>query len=97
MVILIFLFSKKRNIEFDDWMHIRTKKLIGIIQMPVKGLGGLIFGGPQRKTLYVLAGQRIIDFTVGPDTTKFTPGETSLFAITGLKARGPNVSRVIIN
>ena len=62
-------------------------KVVRQIDMGVTGVSGLVFGGPKRDILFVLASSIILDTQTGKPTQMITTG-SSLYKVTGLCVTG---------
>lgn len=69
--------------------------MVNTIELPVKGLYGLTFGGPRRDNLFVVAARKLVDRTTAQVIGQITNG-SSLYMITGIGAMAPELSRMWI-
>lgn len=86
--------NKKYSFE-NGYNNFRTNAVIGFIDVHVKALASIVFGGPHRDVLFALAGSSVLDVHTGQ-----IAGETTengyLYVIRDLGARGHRYSRLIV-
>lgn len=71
----------------------RSGNIVKTIQLTDPGVGGIVLGGPNRNTLFVVTGSKLLDVLSTRIVGELSPG-TSLLAITNLGVSAPKSSRL---
>lgn len=69
--------------------------MVNTVKLPVPGLNGLAFGGPHHDVIFITASRVLTDKITSQVIGEVTYG-SSLYMVTGLGARGNELSRLII-
>lgn len=66
--------------------------MVKVIDMGISGISGIVFGGPKRDILFILASKVIINTKTGKPMETITAG-SSLYKISGLCVSGAAQTR----
>lgn len=74
----------------------RGRRLLHVINLGIKGVSGVAFGGPKGDTLYVTVAENTVDTETG-ELIPTGEGGSSLYQITGLCVIGQTTPSVQMN
>lgn len=77
-------------------MSFSKSTLVDIINLPVKSVASVAFGGPHNDILFAVAGSMSINVITGQPMSIENPGNSFLYMITGLGAKGRKFKRLEI-
>lgn len=69
--------------------------MVNTVKLPVHGLNGLAFGGPNHDIIFITASRILTDKITSQVIGEVTNG-SSLYMVTGLGAKGYKLSRLVI-